>query len=474
MTSAKWRNAIPVAVAAALVAGCVDAPSSKTASDDYAVHKPHKKVRLDSGEGIGVAAERFASVQPEPLRPFFKALYVEGEHDAVLNFDYLGLAALETGQYEIAAKAFDAAISRIEAIYANNPSAQRAKSLFSEEKVKDFKGEPYERAMTYFYRGLLFARVGDYQNARASFLSAEAQSMMGESESYESTFGLMDYLAGWASHCDGDETKAADLGQRAAKVQPQIFASLTDEVSFVGLVDVGFGPIKYGTGEYKEKLAFKPARRMPGLPDVQASDVTLSSPILAANLNYQAMTRGGRPVDAILNGKAEWKSNTEAASNALTEVGYAATLEGALTNNQNLADAGEIGMAVGLVGGLFSMAMTPAADTRAWTTLPAGVVLVAGQTQGASAPAMSFTPGGDASPIAATLSAQSGKCAIAWGEVPARLQAAAVQVSSPEFAERRHEEANAQLRSFLESTFAGAQSASATEPTDSVARLEVR
>ena len=145
------------------------------------------------------SAQHFAADKPSALQPLFQALYIEGEHNAVLNFNYLGLAALESGEYETAEKAFDAAIARIEAIYADNPSAAKAKSVFAEEKVKDFKGEPYERAMTYYYRGLLFVRAGDYQNARASFLAAERQSTLSEVEAYKSTFGLMDYLAGWSS-----------------------------------------------------------------------------------------------------------------------------------------------------------------------------------------------------------------------------------------------------------------------------------
>jgi len=467
--NAKWFPGVVAAVSSALACGCAVTPTAESSSNGNGLEA---QSRSPSGHGIATEAQRFASGQPDELRPFFRALYIEGEHNAVLNFDYLGLAALESGQYEISAKAFDAAISRIEAIYANNPSAQKAKSLFAEEKVKDFKGEPYERAMTYFYRGLLYAHSGDYQNARASFLSAESQSMMSESESYQSTFGLMDYLAGWASYCDGDDSAAAELGARAATLQPQIFGVLSDQVNFIGLIDVGTGPVKYGIGQYHEKLAFKASGRTPGVADVHVSSATLSAPTLAADLNFQAMTRGGRPVDAILNGKAEWKSNTEGASTALTAAGYTATLEGAVTNNQNLQSAGEIGMVVGLMGGLFAKAMTPAADMRTWSSLPAAIVLVAGQLPSGTAPAMTFTVAPDGSPASASLAAHAGRCSIAWGEAPSRLESAAAQVATPVLAEGRHEAANAQLRSYLETTFAGGQAASIAEQPGSAVRSE--
>jgi tetratricopeptide (TPR) repeat protein len=288
-------------------------------------------------------AQLFAADKQSQLQPIFNALYVEGEHNAVLNFNYLGLAALEVGEYRVAEKAFDAAIDRIEAIYADNPSAKKAKSVFSAEKVKDFKGEPYERAMTYFYRGVLYLRVGDYQNARASFLSAERQSTLSENEAYDSTFGLMDYLAGWSSYCDGDAARAQELRDRAAKAQPEIFASLQPNVSYIGLIDVGTGPVKFGTGQYKEKLSFRPSEEVPAIATVDAHAAAVSDTILAGDLNWQATTRGGRPVDAILNGKAQWKSGTDAASTALTAVSYASTVQGAMNGNQNLQNAGTIG-----------------------------------------------------------------------------------------------------------------------------------
>lgn len=445
----KFLTGALAAAAAAVLMGC--ATTSTTASP--------------GGSGpssLSAAADQFAAGQPPELRPFFTALYIEGEHNAVLNFDYLGLAALETAHYRIAARSLDAAITRIEAIYANNPSAQKAKSLFAAEKVKDFKGEPYERAMTYFYRGLLYARVGDYENARASFLAAEEQSMMSESESYQDTFGLMDFLAGWASHCDGDDPRADDLGARAAKVQPDPFASLNDKVNYVALADVGIGPVKYAKGKYQEKLAFKPARAGP-IPtfDIGASNATVGTTYIGANIDYQAETRGGRPVDAILHGKAIWKGTTNKASNLLTSTGAAATIEGALTGNNDLQEGGEIGWAVGFVGGLFSHAMTAKADTRAWASLPEAIEIATGTFAGDATPAISAGAAGDAR--VTPLDARAGRCAISWTKAPGLLALARGRVGSPEPDEAGHVAENRALRAFLESTFPPAQPAQAAQ-----------
>jgi tetratricopeptide (TPR) repeat protein len=398
-------------------------------------------------------AQQFSADKPAALQPIYNALWVEGEHNAVLNLNYLGLASLEIGDYAVAEKAFDAAIERIEAIYADNPSAQKAKSVFAAEKVKDFKGEPYERAMTYFYRGVLYLRVGDYQNARASFLSAERQSTLSESESYDSTFGLMDYLAGWSSYCDGDVSRAQELSARASKAQPEIFDSLRPDVSYIGLIDVGTGPTKFGTGQYGEKLSFKSSGEPPTITSAEASAATISAPLVAADLNWQAATRGGRPVDAILNGKAQWKTGTDTASAALTTVGYATSVQGALSGNQNLQNAGTIGMAVGLIGGLFAKAMNPAADTREWSNLPADIAVGSGQLAPAGTPNLNFvaTSGSSGS---AVLNARSGKCGVSWGRTDSSIESAIAHVRKPIPAEAKHEAINAQFRSFLASTFA--------------------
>jgi tetratricopeptide (TPR) repeat protein len=406
-------------------------------------------------------AEQFAAAQPEALRPLFKALYIEGEHNAVLNLDYLGLAAMEQGEYTTAERAFDAAIGRIEAIYANNPSAQKAKSLFAAEKVKDFKGEPYERAMTYYYRGILYIRAGDYQNARASFLAAEWQSTLSESESYESSFGLMEFLAAWASYCDGDEARGSDLHARAASVQPAIFSDLPPKATFLGVVDLGIGPTKYGIGQYQERLAFKPSEAVAPFQIVDATVVGANPPVIAGDVNWQAETRSGRPVDAILNGKAQWKANTDAVSSAMTTVGYAAALQGAYSNNNSLAQMGTIGMVAGLAGSFFSRAMTPAADTRSWASLPAAIAVETGQLHGSGVPVVSFQYGDPASTGSTVLNARAGKCALSWGRTRSSLRTALEHVRAPVAEESRHEAINAQFRSMLLSTFAAATAATA-------------
>lgn len=446
--------------AAVMLSAAAYSPTCSAIGNNYSMIGQTQASGEHREDGKLIAEARsFAAKQASSLQPFFTALYIEGEHNAVLNFDYLGLAAMEAGHYRTAAKAFDAAIERIEAIYANNPSAEKAKSVFAGEKVKDFKGEPYERAMTYFYRGILYARDGDYQNARASFESADLQSTMSEKESYESTFGLMDYLAGWASYCDGDQSQADDLQARAVKLRPQVFGQLSVDVGFVGLIDVGTGPAKIGVGKYHEKLTFKPTEQIPTMGAVTSDNATLSAPVLGADINWQASTRGGRPVDAILHGKAEWKSGTETVSEVAKNVGIGAMFAGLSSGNQDMETAGAISGAIGLISGLIGSAMNPAADTRDWATLPAGIELVTGKMSDEwSVPTLNFSvEAGTSQPTA--LNSRQGKCAISWGRTVSAIRLGAERVSVPKIAESGEAVPDRQFRAYLEDTFNSEQAA---------------
>ena len=63
----------------------------------------------------------------------------------------------------------DDALARVGNIIGPDKSAKKARGLFNEEAKKTFLGEPYERVMAYFYRGILYWMNGAPDNARACF-----------------------------------------------------------------------------------------------------------------------------------------------------------------------------------------------------------------------------------------------------------------------------------------------------------------
>jgi tetratricopeptide (TPR) repeat protein len=370
--------------------------------------------------------QTFVAKKPAELRPFFKTLYEDGERNAVLNEDRLGLAALETGHFAIAERAFDDAVARIDAIYADNPQAEKARSNFHQEKVKDFKGETYERAMTYYYRGLLYLRAGEYDNARAAFLGASRQDRFSDNPDYNEDFGLMDYLAGWASMCMGDQISAHDYLRRAARVTPSLAPLAEIPGKFLAIMESGYAPVKVREGKYQELLQFTdhPANR-----DTAAwllnGGTEAGVPILAGDLYYQATTQGGRVVDTINAEKAQFKNNAHIAAGVGGEIARTGAMM-TFSRNKDNRNAGMEVMAAGVLISLISVAIeaatTPEADIRAWEGLPKQVYLETLDIPPSDPNALTMRVNAASTPIPFALISQNNACGFAWGHFPTAKQ----------------------------------------------------
>ena len=92
--------------------------------------------------------------------------------DRVLHECRSAASAMRRAQFDEAKRLLDDALLTMGASLANDKSAKKARSLFSEESKKTFRGEPYERVMAYYYRGILYWMDGEPDNARACFRSA--------------------------------------------------------------------------------------------------------------------------------------------------------------------------------------------------------------------------------------------------------------------------------------------------------------
>jgi len=279
------------------------------------------------------------------------------------------LAALDRGQYETAKLYLDEAIARLDNIYGKDADAAKARGLFNAEAKKGFIGEPYERCMAYYYRGIVYWRDGESDNARACFRTAEFIDSDPGNKGYSGDLVLGDYLDGYITdqlRGDGsDAIKRADVNAKMWKV-PR-FSTAANVMVFV---DYGGGPKKYATGQYGEQLRFRCA----GSP-VRSALVKIQQQTGKAvpydDLCFQATTRGGRVMDHVLANKAVFKTTTSA-------VGDAAIISGAiLSANRNTQTAGLAVLGAGLVTKIFSAAMTPNADTRMWDNLPQYLSFVA-------------------------------------------------------------------------------------------------
>jgi tetratricopeptide (TPR) repeat protein len=369
-------------------------------------------------------------------RPLLHALYRDGEWGAVLNLNRLGLAAMEQREFGLAAKAFDQAIARVESIYADDPSAAKARSVFNAETVKDFKGEPYERAMLYYYRGLLYLQDGDYQNARAAFLAADRHDTLSSAEdkSFAGDFGLMKYMAGWASQCDGDTARASQLLEEARSADASIAALPERLGKSIVLIDAGAAPVKWGDGQHKHVLKFKAGSSDDDAVSLVKAGAAVGSLKVVGDVTYQATTRGGREVDGIMAGKAAFKDTAGAVGTSALSFGQQMMSVASVNGDRGSANLGLAGMVVGLIAKGVESAATPGADVRAWDTLPARILMHSGTD--AATPKL-VTSG---KTMALPLQATHGACSFAWGRtrsaVPTQLTETGPSQARPSEASR--------------------------------------
>lgn len=356
--------------------------------------------------------------KPTGLRGVFGKVVTEGEGNHVLNRLRAGLAAMDAGHDDLAAETFDEALLTIETIYGGDEKAAKARGLFSAEDRKVFRGEPYERAMAYYYRGILYLKEGDYENARASFKSGILQDTLAEQEQYRQDFALLEYLEGWASQCNGDMDLAREAYALAKSHDRGLVVPKAGDNLLV-LAGLGHAPVKYSEGEHNELLKIKGSDK--GGPN--SASIRLNGrakPLVnSESVLRQAVTRGGREFDSILEGQANFKEGMEGAAQAGLAASVAAT---SLANTQMAAgdlDAAQVSTGVGAALGLFSLIANaaasqtkPAADTRQWDNLPEKVAYGTHRLSGAaSRPEVSFAAPANARP---THHGGDESCSIAW------------------------------------------------------------
>ncbi len=328
-----------------------------------------------------VELKQYTDGKPEPLQRLYARLPKEGKRNEVLNNNRIGVAAFELGEDDLAAKALDDSISKIESIYADNSNAEKAKSLFYKENAKDYKGDAYERAMTFYYRGLVYLRAGDFENARASFKAGMLQDSFAEQQRYRADFASLAFLEGWTSQCLGDHAQAKERFTEATELNNDLHAP-DGQDNLLVIYETGKAPIKVPKGKYNEAVSYI---RMegPARTDLKVFINGDQKPLTAAeDIYWQASTRGGREIDTILAGKANFKdgAKTTAAVGAATAVAAAEVsnqqqMMGNYDSANTAAIAGLIGEVVALGAIVADSASRAEADVRYWDNLPSFVYL---------------------------------------------------------------------------------------------------
>jgi tetratricopeptide (TPR) repeat protein len=276
-------------------------------------------------------------------------------------------AAMRRGDFTTARTLLDDALLTLGGVYGKDPEARKSRSYFSREARKTFIGEPYERSMAYFYRGVIYWMDGEPDNARACFRTAALEDSDAESKEYACDWVLLDYLDGFATAKLGGD--GSDAFKRAKANAKNInLPEYNPQANVLFIVEFGPGPVKYATGEYGQELRIRP--RKSSLVAARLKTDGLELPVAPTDdVNFQATTRGGRVMDHVLGNKAEFKAATDA-------VGDAAIVSGAILANSGHGRkdaANEVGLGLllaGLASKILSASTTPEADTRTWDNLP--------------------------------------------------------------------------------------------------------
>lgn len=125
---------------------------------------------------------------------------------------------------------------------------QETTAVVIDERVKTFKGEPYERATAFFYRGLCQFNMGKYEGALAAFRNSLASDE--ETRNPDNRF-LQDFTIAqfMAALCydrlgDADNARAAlDLAKTNAPNNPYL-STANLKHNFIAIIGVGEGPFK--------------------------------------------------------------------------------------------------------------------------------------------------------------------------------------------------------------------------------------
>lgn len=310
----------------------------------------------------------FINSKPEVLRPVYEKLFEGGERDSVLNNMEIATVALKHDFSEEAAEAIDRALRDINRYYGQTKAAARARSLWYEEGQKEFKGEPYERAMAHYYRGMLDLRKGDYGNAQASFISGFLQDSFAEEEQNRSDFAILAFLAGWALERNGNAVRAEDWFKEAKAIRPHFERPPAHHDTLV-VVETGKSPRKLADGIGHAELVYRRGKRIKD--ETVILNIDADYPVsLVEDIYFQAHTRGSRPVDRILEGKIAFRNSNEKSGESIANIG---DIVGDVAYLSDSGDMGYVGSGLKALGALqiFSASNAkPRADTRYWSNLP--------------------------------------------------------------------------------------------------------
>jgi tetratricopeptide (TPR) repeat protein len=309
-----------------------------------------------------------------------KPLADKTDENFVLNNARLGSTTLAAYDLDAAESAFLNAYEVINSTGVNSGGRGAAAAIIN-EKMKVWKGEPFEKAMVNYYLGLVYYMRHDYENARAAFENSlfklrdygESKNKEDEYRKVESDFALGYLMLAKSFQRLGDERAARKNFDRVVELRPKLASvanyNRNEQSNVLIVVDFGYGP-KRVTSEYDGAfVGFAPRPQDAGpipLPRVLVDGKPVAGP---RTPNYDLP-----PVDLLALAQEKRWQDIDTIRAVKDVVGTGLIAGGgyeAYHAARHERDRGQnAAIAAGLVAGGLLLKASSQADVRTWEMLP--------------------------------------------------------------------------------------------------------
>lgn len=304
------------------------------------------------------------------------------DENYVLNNLRLGSAALTAYSLNESEAAFLRAWEVINAGGVNSGGRSVA-AVWIDEKLKIWKGEPYERAMASFYLGLVYYIQRDYNNARGAFENAlfklrdyaDPDKKSSDYAEQESTFVLAHLMLGRTYLRLGRDDLANESFGLARQLQPRL-SQLADPGAHEGsnvllVVDFGYGPKK--VTDYDGAIV--------GFAPTPATVGRLPAPrVIVNDAEYPLAGLGEPTIDTIAMAQDRRWQSIDTIRTVKTTVGTGLIAAGAgygiYKGAKGDFEAQDAAIVAALIGAGAVLKATSQADTRQWEMVPRTVYLL--------------------------------------------------------------------------------------------------
>ena len=144
-------------------------------------------------------------------------------------------------------------------------NGQEVAAVVADEGAKTFKGEPYERATAFFYRGLCRFNNGDYSGALAAFRSSLAsdEETRNSNRKLLQDFTISHFMAALCYDKLGElqnATATLAVASSNAPASNRYLAQQSLKQNFIAIIGVGEGPFKIAARSYE--IGTSPERKI--------------------------------------------------------------------------------------------------------------------------------------------------------------------------------------------------------------------